>query len=52
MEDIRKKHLLLDIENEIKYREKILNSNASDADKAYARKRIKEMEAMRAKVSR
>lgn len=50
VDDIRKKHALLDVENEIKYQKKVLNSNASEDVKKYAKERIKEMEKEREKI--
>ena len=49
-EDIRKKHALMDVENEINYRKKLLNSNIPEKDKEYSRKRIKEMEKERERI--
>ena len=50
VEDIRRKHALLDVKFEIEYQQKVLNSNASEKEKKYARERIKEMEKLREKI--
>lgn len=49
-DEIRKKHALMECDMEIEWQKKVLNSGANESDKAYARQRIAEMEAMKKQI--
>lgn len=49
-DEIRRKHALMECDMEINWQKSILNSNASEADKAYAKQRIEEVEAMKKQI--